>query len=109
MSYIEKLLAQSKRNLTAEICHNAFLKGEVIEIKSIDPMPISHVKNVYSLRSKINTMQGGKIKGYHDLLSELEHTKSFMAKIHLIKTEKDTFIVFTDDEESRLFGVLLIR
>ena len=71
-------------------------------------LPLSRAIDVYSTRAQINSdLNGGAIEGFEELLIELRAIGNpCPVKLHSIECLSRWFILFTDESELLLFGIL---
>jgi hypothetical protein len=70
-------------------------------------LPKEHIKDIYSVRDKINKERDNRIKGFETLLRNLEITKTEAIGIHRM-TDIDgyQYLIFTDPNIDELIGIL---
>lgn len=70
-------------------------------------IPIQSIKDIYSVRGKINKQRGNPIKGFEALLRNLEITKTEVIGIHrMTDVDGHQYLIFTDPNIDELIGVL---
>lgn len=76
---------------------------EFLEVSSGDGSPLLRI---YSVRAKIAQERGASTEGYEDLLANLSDARNRRVVVLHINLKSKAFLVFTDAETKRIFGVL---
>jgi hypothetical protein len=104
---IVQLLESNKTLFLAKNCLEDIGSKPNPIYKSTDAIPLQNVVEIYSRRAKMNTKSNeGIVLGYSELLESLRHTMKESVMIHIVLGQEYSFLVFTDESLSELFGIL---
>ena len=101
---IERLLA-TDRTAEARSCEEILARG-VPSLDSIQ-LPLKHIQRIYGRRARINTKRGAPIKGFDNLIRNLNEEQSPNIGIQTIRVGAESFSVFTTSDVTRIIGILL--
>jgi hypothetical protein len=74
-----------------------------LDVSTGDGTPLLRM---YSIRAGISKDRGARTEGYEDLLANLQNAQNRQVTVLHVNTESKAFLVFTDAETRRVFGVL---
>jgi len=74
-----------------------------LDVSTGDGTPLLRI---YSVRAGIARDKGSHTEGYEDLLTNLKDAENRQVDVLHVKTETKAFLVFSDAETNRVFGVL---
>ena len=100
-----KLLLASEQSALARTAEQILSSGSP-SLSSFD-LPIKNTRDIYYRRAELNTDHGGPIKGFDDLVLNLQSESEPTVGIQSVTVGADQFVLFTTPDVSRLIGILV--
>lgn len=104
----ELLQSQNMGDVLTLGCLDA-LNNESLTITSTAPVPLEEIRDIYTVRAKIDEKRGSRVIGYKELIPKLCSERSEAVTVHVIETSKQNYLVFTTPSMTRLIGILSSR
>jgi len=109
-SRLESLLAQDSTNILAKQSLLALRDALSVLEQSTGPLPIHHVRRVYTRRAKLNARKHvGGVRGFGRLIKSLNATPEKAIEIYAIRLANEVFSVFTNPSLTTLIGILISK
>jgi len=105
---LESLLAQDPTPLVERSLFALREAKSVLE-PSTGPLPIQHVRRVYTRRARLNTRNQAGVQGFSRLIKNLNSTPEKQIEIYAIRSGDEIFSVFTNPSITSLIGVLVSK
>lgn len=105
---IENLLIKENSLLSSKVL-KILTKTPLSNIISTGGVLIDEIQEIYQRRAQHAQEEKLNIEGMSDLLQGLDATSCKLLKMHLIETEHEHVLIFTDTSLIELLGVLVIE
>ena len=108
MNILIRLISVYLKNERLEKYQRILSDEQTPNIKSCT-IPTKQAIDIYKARAGLPATLSGRIKGFNNLLEELDRLEDITVSIHLILDADIKLLAFTDIEITRVLGVLLLR
>lgn len=106
---LEEILERYPENRLAKRTLEA-LRSAASELhQSTGALSTEHLLRVYTRRAQLNSQKQLGIEGFDELIRMLKKETESSLDIHAVRTDYETFSIFTDPAISKLVGILVSR